>query len=88
MNVAYLNLVASSISEFLIIAKSDDNSIHRFKELAVIDEISEIPITDALQSLQQIKKLRHPYSKALAQVRVLMLHALIEIWLQILLAHC
>ncbi|KAM3408933.1 hypothetical protein ACQJBY_001769 [Aegilops geniculata] len=43
------------------------SKINRFKELAVIDEISEIPITDALQSLQQIKKLRHPYSKALAQ---------------------
>jgi hypothetical protein len=47
----------------------------RFKELTVMDKVSEVPITDALQFLEQIKKLRHPYSKALAQVRVLMLLA-------------
>jgi hypothetical protein len=63
----------SCISGFLFIAKLDNNYTHRFKELTVIDKVSEVSVTDALQSLEQIKKLRHPYSKALAQVRVLML---------------
>ncbi|KQJ97373.1 hypothetical protein BRADI_3g30360v3 [Brachypodium distachyon] len=43
------------------------SKINRFKELIVIDDVSEVLITNALQSLEQIKKLRHPYSKALAQ---------------------
>lgn len=43
------------------------SKIHRLKELTVLDEVAEVLITKALQSLEQIKKLRHPYSKALAQ---------------------
>ncbi|XP_044449373.1 uncharacterized protein [Triticum aestivum] len=56
-----------NLSSAVATSEKAASKINRFKELAVIDGISEIPITDALQSLQQIKKLRHPYSKALAQ---------------------
>ncbi|XP_062200888.1 uncharacterized protein LOC133903496 [Phragmites australis] len=40
------------------------SNIDRLKELTVVDKIL---IREALQSLKQLKKLRHPYSKALAQ---------------------
>uniref|UniRef100_A0A0A9BDA9 Uncharacterized protein n=1 Tax=Arundo donax TaxID=35708 RepID=A0A0A9BDA9_ARUDO len=40
------------------------SNIDRLKELTVVDKIL---IREALQSLKQLKKLKHPYSKALAQ---------------------
>ncbi|KAL5225040.1 hypothetical protein ABZP36_011679 [Zizania latifolia] len=44
------------------------SKINRLKELTALDNVPEVLIAEALQSLEQIKKLRHPYSKALAQV--------------------
>jgi hypothetical protein len=41
-------------------------ALHRLKEITLLDKTV---ILEALQSLKQLKKLRHPYSKALAQVR-------------------
>ncbi|XP_051192027.1 uncharacterized protein [Lolium perenne] len=55
------------------------SKINRFKELTVIDKVSEVSITDALQSLEQIKKLRHPYSKALAQAEDMIAEAFAKI---------
>lgn len=76
-----LRTIAHGIAEFgcichrdvFIHTKScDNNYTHRLKELTVLDKVAEVLITKALQSLEQIKKLGHPYSKALAQVRVLL----------------
>ncbi|XP_047093499.1 SET and MYND domain-containing protein 4 isoform X1 [Lolium rigidum] len=55
------------------------SKINRFKELTVIDKVSEVFVTDALQSLEQIKKLRHPYSKALAQAEDMIAEAFAKI---------
>ncbi|KAM0864950.1 hypothetical protein ACQ4PT_043604 [Festuca glaucescens] len=55
------------------------SKINRFKELTVIDKVSEVSVTDALQSLEQIKKLRHPYSKALAQAEDMIAEAFAKI---------
>lgn len=52
-----------SIPEMVITTALD-----RLKKLTLLDKIL---ITEALHSLKQLKKLRHPYSKALAQVRLL-----------------
>ncbi|WVZ59541.1 hypothetical protein U9M48_009666 [Paspalum notatum var. saurae] len=42
----------------------EESKIDRLKEFTLVDKTL---ITKALQSLKQLKKLRHPYSKALAQ---------------------
>ncbi|CAM0956538.1 unnamed protein product [Alopecurus aequalis] len=55
------------------------SKINRFKELTVIGEVSEVTVIDASQSLEQIKKLRHPYSKALAQAEDMIAEAFAKI---------
>ncbi|XP_006662498.1 SET and MYND domain-containing protein 4 [Oryza brachyantha] len=45
------------------------SKINRLKELPSLDHAPEFLIAEALRSLEQIKKFRHPYSKALAQAQ-------------------
>uniref|UniRef100_A0A0E0H4T7 SET domain-containing protein n=1 Tax=Oryza nivara TaxID=4536 RepID=A0A0E0H4T7_ORYNI len=51
------------------VAMSDraTSKINRLMELPSLDNVPEVLIAEALQSLEHIEKLRHPYSKALAQ---------------------
>ncbi|XP_052134968.1 uncharacterized protein LOC127753521 [Oryza glaberrima] len=51
------------------VAMSDraTSKINRLKELPSLDNVPEVLIAEALQSLERIEKLRHPYSKTLAQ---------------------
>ncbi|KAG8092200.1 hypothetical protein GUJ93_ZPchr0012g19186 [Zizania palustris] len=55
------------------------SKIYRLKELTALDNVPEVLIAEALQSLEQIKKLRHPYSKALAQVEDTMAEAFAKV---------
>uniref|UniRef100_A0ACD5U611 Uncharacterized protein n=1 Tax=Avena sativa TaxID=4498 RepID=A0ACD5U611_AVESA len=81
INPGYCMSCRSQLDLASAIATSDRaaSRINRFKELTVIDEVSEVPVTDALRSLEQIKKLRHPYSKALAQAEDMVAEAFAKI---------
>uniref|UniRef100_A0A0D9XLA6 Uncharacterized protein n=1 Tax=Leersia perrieri TaxID=77586 RepID=A0A0D9XLA6_9ORYZ len=53
------------------VAMSDEatSKINRLKDLPALDSVPEVLIANALQCLEQIEKLKHPYSKALAQAQ-------------------
>ena len=55
-------------------------ALHRLKEITLLEKTL---IPEALQSLKQVKKLRHPYSKALAQVRLLSYSPLFKFHIQV-----
>ncbi|KAG0548965.1 hypothetical protein BDA96_01G213500 [Sorghum bicolor] len=52
------------VSSALATSHREESTINRLKKLTLLDKTI---ITKALQSLKLLKKLRHPYSKALAQ---------------------
>ncbi|CAD6205517.1 unnamed protein product [Miscanthus lutarioriparius] len=52
------------VSSALATSQREESTIDRLKKLTLLDKTL---ITEALQSLNLLKKLRHPYSKALAQ---------------------
>uniref|UniRef100_A0A0E0M9H1 SET domain-containing protein n=1 Tax=Oryza punctata TaxID=4537 RepID=A0A0E0M9H1_ORYPU len=63
------------------VAMSDraTSKINRLKELPALDNVPEVLIAEALQSLEQIEKLRHPYSKALAQAHDIIAEAFAKV---------
>ena len=73
--IASVNVGPSSIPEIVIAI-----ALHRLKEITLLDKTL---IPEALQSLKQVKKLRHPYSKALAQVRLLSYSPLFKFHIQV-----
>ena len=73
--IASVNVGPSSIPEIVIAI-----ALHRLKEITLLDKTL---IPEALQSLKQVKKLRHPCSKALAQVRLLSYSPLFKFHIQV-----
>ena len=73
--IASVNVGPSSIPEIVIAI-----ALHRLKEITLLEKTL---IPEALQSLKQVKKLRHPYSKALAQVRLLSYSPLFKFHIQV-----
>ncbi|KAF0928835.1 hypothetical protein E2562_010699 [Oryza meyeriana var. granulata] len=57
------------LSSAVAISDRATSKINRLKELPALDNVPEVVIAEALQSLEQTEKLRHPYSKALAQAQ-------------------